>query len=303
MDSEFQPDIAGNQKPQYPAPLDWVGMNQVELPIIVVNKTAGIQSLPAYCDLLISLDEPESKGIHMSRLYSEALEFLSKRQLTFVNLVELSQKMIETHDEVSSSSCISVDFEYMLKQASLSTDNSGWRIYPVQFSVINSNGQISCRFSLSISYSSTCPCSAALSRQAVAEDFMDQFSHKSNFSREEVLQWILSESSQGAVPHAQRSVARVEIQLDDYENFSIDDLISQLESVLKTPVQSFVKREDEKEFARLNGSNMMFSEDAARILINLFEADENILDYSIHVEHQESLHPHNAVVMTTKKHG
>ena len=36
------------------------------------------------------------------------------------------------------------------------------------------------------------------------------------------------------------------------------------EGALKTPVQSAVKREDEQAFARLNGRNLMFCEDAAR---------------------------------------
>ena len=51
--------------------------------------------------------------------------------------------------------------------------------------------------------------------------------------------------------------------------------IDRIESSLKTPVQAAVKREDEQEFARLNGQNLMFCEDAARRL-------QHELDKSLH---------------------
>ena len=37
-----------------------------------------------------------------------------------------------------------------------------------------------------------------------------------------------------------------------------------MEAALGTPVQTAVKREDEQAFARLNGRNLMFCEDAPR---------------------------------------
>jgi len=72
------------------------------------------------------------------------------------------------------------------------------------------------------------------------------------------------------------------------------------EGALKTPVQTAVKREDEQEFARLNGSNQMFCEDAARRLKNALNAQSEYLDFWVRVEHIESLHAHDAVAMVTK---
>ncbi len=300
MNKKSQPDIISSSKALYQSALDWVGMNQVELPVIIANKTAGIQSLPARCDLLISLDDPEMKGIHMSRLYIEAQEFLSNRQLNFMNLIELTQRMINSHSDVSSSACVNVDFEYMVKQPALKTDQFGWRFYPIQFSVVNSSQQLLTKFTFEIHYSSTCPCSAALSRQIVQEEFLSDHQTKEVLTKEEVVAWLNSSRSQAAVPHAQRSTARIEIQLEEFTGFTIDEWISKCEAALGTSVQSLVKREDEQEFARLNGSNMMFSEDAARKLVECLDNDENVIDYTIQVEHHESLHPHNAVVITSK---
>ena len=56
-----------------------------------------------------------------------------------------------------------------------------------------------------------------------------------------------------------------------------------------------MKREDEREFARLNAENPMFCEDAARRLVPAIEALPGVRGYEISVRHLESLHPHDAV--------
>jgi GTP cyclohydrolase I len=80
----------------------------------------------------------------------------------------------------------------------------------------------------------------------------------------------------------------------------IENLIDQVEETLGTAVQSAVKREDEQEFAVLNGANLMFCEDAARRICSLLDEKEGLRDYRIEVRHMESLHPHDAVAITTK---
>jgi GTP cyclohydrolase I len=91
------------------------------------------------------------------------------------------------------------------------------------------------------------------------------------------------------------------VRLDgDRKDFPIDDLINQVEDALKTPVQAAVKREDEQEFARLNGQNLMFCEDAARRVKNALDMESDYTDYWVRVDHVESLHPHNAVSIVTK---
>ncbi len=70
-----------------------------------------------------------------------------------------------------------------------------------------------------------------------------------------------------ATPHSQRSVAEIKVQLNHkVTDFPVIALIDAIEDALQTPVQAAVKRADEQEFARLNGQNLMFCEDAARRL-------------------------------------
>ena len=91
-----------------------------------------------------------------------------------------------------------------------------------------------------------------------------------------------------ATPHSQRSTAKALVRLDDSHNdLPITALVDQLEGALKTPVQSAVKREDEQEFARLNGKNPMFVEDAGRRLKTALDDDPRWNDFWVRIEHHE----------------
>ncbi|MEK6556352.1 MAG: GTP cyclohydrolase, FolE2/MptA family, partial [Bdellovibrionota bacterium] len=159
--------------------------------------------------------------------------------------------------------------------------------------------------SVQILYSSTCPCSAALSRRLVAEKFIDDFKTIPLVSAETVMKWLEDEKSIVAVPHSQRSEADINVKLSSSvlatdTDFSPLDLINLAEKAVGTPVQSAVKRIDEQEFARLNGENLMFCEDAARKLQAAFAQAPEVLDYRIEVQHLESLHAHDAVAIAVK---
>ena len=65
-------------------------------------------------------------------------------------------------------------------------------------------------------------------------------------------------------------------------------------------MQTAVKREDEQEFALLNGQNLMFIEDAGRKLKIALAADQRLADFWVRIEHHESLHAHDAVGVFTK---
>ena len=83
----------------------------------------------------------------------------------------------------------------------------------------------------------------------------------------------------------------------------IEDLVELCRKHVPTEVQIVVKRKDEQAFAELNGSNLLFSEDVARILhqaLDEWYEEEKIFDFSVSISHEESLHPWNAIAVTTK---
>ena len=161
--------------------------------------------------------------------------------------------------------------------------------------------EFSLEMGLEVLYSSTCPCSAALARQLIQEQFADDFAGADKVDFEAVREWLGSEEGVRATPHAQRSAAELRVRLTPtFQMFPIVELIDEIENALKTPVQATVKREDEKAFAELNGSNLMFCEDAGRRIQTALNSDERILDFWVRCTHYESLHPHNAVSVVTK---
>jgi len=161
--------------------------------------------------------------------------------------------------------------------------------------------EFSLEMGLEVLYSSTCPCSAALARQLIQEQVEQDFAGQKEIDVDAVRRWLGSEEGVKATPHAQRSAAELRVRLTpSFQMFPIVELIDEIESALKTPVQAAVKREDEKAFAELNGSNLMFCEDAGRRIQTALNADDRILDFWVRCTHYESLHPHNAVAVVTK---
>jgi GTP cyclohydrolase I len=161
--------------------------------------------------------------------------------------------------------------------------------------------EFSLEMGLEILYSSTCPCSAALSRQLIQQQFEKDFGAAGSVDLKKVRDWLGTEEGILATPHSQRSAAELRVRLTPtFQMFPIIELIDEVENSLQTPVQATVKREDEQAFALLNGRNLMFCEDAGRRIQIALNEDERILDFWARCTHFESLHPHNAVSVITK---
>lgn len=302
QDINKKPDMASELRSPIATTLDRVGMSQVELPILIKDHKGGLATIPARAELYVSLDDPHAKGIHMSRLYLKAKEFFAAYPLSFPSLASLTEAMLETHKDLSFSAHVAVSFEYIQAKKALVSDETGYRFYPVTLSMTRGPGtKLVYEMQLEIIYSSTCPCSAALARQVVKDQFLSDFAGQEQLNIKDVTDWIASEKSQAAVPHAQRSKVNLNLKFKEVSaKLDLNYWINLIETTLATPVQAAVKREDEQEFARLNGTNMMFSEDAARRLKACLDKQARVADYQIKVEHLESLHAHNAVVITSK---
>ena len=290
------PDVSVMTRPVFGAPISRVGMQKIEMPVLLNGLT-----LPARIDAFVSLDKSEARGIHMSRLYLDLVEVLRKQSLCGKTLHVLLRQFLAGHSQLSRAAEISVQFQLPVERAGLLSGEPGHRLYPVNLrGVIEEDFRLF--FSTEILYSSTCPCSAALARELVRGQFVETHAGK-ELDLDTVADWLTSEKVKIATPHAQRSIAKLAVELADPQNVGFAEWISVIdhaESALGTPVQAAVKRVDEQEFARLNGENLMFCEDAARKLRAALESSDAYLDYSIEVEHQESLHPHSAVAKVVK---
>lgn len=297
MTKQTLPDVAKETHAERFAPIDWVGMGAIELPVIL-KQADGQYRIPARVDAKVSLDKKPSRGIHMSRLYLLSQEMMTKSELTLGLLGTVTSEFLHTHEDLSSRAQVQVQFEAPLVRKALKSNNQAWRSYPVVLSAFNEEGKVSYFVEVIVTYSSTCPASAALSRQLIQDGFKQQFSSDQTLDFDIVHAWLGTPQGIMATPHAQRSFARVKAEVGP--DFQYGDLIDVVEEALQTAVQGAVKREDEQEFALRNGQNLMFCEDAARRVKDALDSKLAILDYVAEFSHVESLHPHNAVSHISK---
>lgn len=295
------PDIAAEPRQAQAGVLDWVGMGEIEMPVALVGDHGRTLSSGARVNAFVNLKRGDVRGIHMSRLYLHLDKVLSNEPVTPAVVRRLLKDFLESHADLSDRAMVRIHFDHLVRRNALASDNSGWKSYPVTITGVLDRGHFSLELGLEAAYSSTCPCSAALARQLIQEQFEADFAAGKPVDREAVLAWLGTEQGILATPHSQRSIAAVKLRLvPSFQDFPIVDVIDRIEDALKTPVQTAVKRVDEQAFALLNGQNLMFCEDAARRMQAALDRDERISDFWLRATHLESLHAHDAVAVATK---
>lgn len=259
-----------------PVDIEKVGISNFRVPLKIKQKDGGIQEVEASIVGTVSL-EGVKKGINMSRIIRTFYTFKDN----VFNLFELNKVLDAYQDKLGSFDAhILVSFNYRYWQYSLrSVDekgnkNGGWQYYKITFEV-NKNKEVENIIHFDFVYSSACPCSTELSLYA------------------------MESRNQYAIPHSQRSIARISIRMT--EIVWIEDLIALCRQALKTETLVFCKREDEQAFAELNAANVKFVEDAVRLLYEQLNLDERILDFKVIASHNESLHSHDAIAVITKE--
>jgi GTP cyclohydrolase I len=252
--------------------IEKVGISGFKLPLKIKTRNGEFIEVEATIVGTVSL-EGEKKGINMSRILRT---FYKNREYVF-DIDKLTDILKQYQKDLGSYEAqILISFNYRLWIESLRSrdkdgnKNGGWQYYKTCFDVsIDSQGIINKVIHFDFVYSSACPCSTELSIHAA--------------------------ETRGiyAIPHSQRSVARISILFNSI--VWIEDLHDLCKKVLKTETLVFCKREDEQAFAEMNGANVKFVEDAARLLYSELLKNKNIIEFKIILSHNESLHNHNAI--------
>lgn len=286
-------------KPTVETPIPKVGVRNVRVPIKYKRKGETPIKLETKVSMYVNLTE-ELKGINMSRLSRTLYEYVDADDHVSTDfmsdLLESFQEKLGAKDAY-----VKFRFNYPVRKKSLISDNSGWMYYPVMFEAKLVDGKMTFTMNVSITYSSTCPCSTELSemlyrsREVIRNGEVISIDDLEEADRARYPDGIVE-----GTPHAQRSIADVKIRFSKDNPIWIEDLIETVEERIKTPVQIICKREDEQEFARLNHSNQMFVEDAVRAIGDTVDKLPEVLDWAIVVNHFESLHPSEAVAVAFK---
>ena len=288
MNAPTLPDIAMQISTQAQPALDFVGMQQIALPV----QLAGTP-LACRVDAGVSLDDASARGIHMSRLYL-ALQDLEQQPLTLPAVQQVLRQFLDSHAGLAQRAYLNLRGELLLKRPALISPLAGWKAYPVALNTRLDATGFHVELQLTLGYSSTCPCSAALARQLIQQRFIDDFAGKS-LDQADILAWLGSSEGILATPHSQRSKARLQLRLDPtLQELPLLHWLDSAEAALGTALQTAVKRADEQAFALANGQNLMFCEDAARRLHRALRAQNGLLGFALEVVHAESLHAHDA---------
>ena len=289
------PDVAASGNAGSLLPLEWVGMQGIALPLWL-EEGGQAQQVHACADVHVDVPDPRVKGIHMSRLYTLLDAFAAAGPVDAAELAALLRRMVDSHADCASTQArLALSFPLLRRQPALLTAGlAGWKAYPVRLQATLSPHGFAMTLALEVGYSSTCPCSAALARQLLADGFAAQFG-SGRIDADAARGWLLEHASL-ATPHSQRSTATVTVQLAQNAELDLFALIDLVEAALATPLQTAVKRADEQAFARLNGANLMYVEDAARRVQAALAP--RYAQASVAVRHMESLHPHDAVART-----
>ncbi len=268
---ETLPDMQNSENNSPKVDIQHVGIQNFKIPLEIATRQGGMQHVHCSVTGTVSL-KAFKKGINMSRIIRTFYEYeeCDLHAGTLQNVVKEYLQRLE-----ACSARLAIAFDYPIKQKSLRSGLSGYQYYPVVFeTVTTSKEEVQQFLHVDFEYSSACPCSYELSLHANL--------HK----------------GVAAVPHSQRSVARLSLEYDGF--LWIEEVVEMCQRALQTETQVMVKREDEQAFAEMNAAHLKFVEDAVRLLHEELNQEKRIKDFRIFASHQESLHSHDAISVLVK---
>jgi len=266
MNNQNLPDIQ-NSKDEYDKRINWVGIRNYKIPFNVKTKDGGVTSTVGTVSLAVDLST-ESRGVNMSR-FSQVIEKALEKKLLdsdLVNdMVDACRIQLQQTD-----SRIRIDFPYFVKKKAPVSGEESHFYYDCHFEGVLEDGKKDLFLSVSVMYTSLCPCSKEMSSNG---------------------------NGAGHGAHNQRSVGTIRIRFKDMKNFIwIEDLAEIIEKAGSCPIWNTLKRPDEKYVTERAYDNPGFVEDMVRkIAVVLDEMNDKIDYYQVTADHDESIHQCNAI--------
>ncbi len=253
-------------------PIQKVGITKLDFPINLLLRNGKSQIVHGKVSAYVSLDDSNARGINMSRLARCFYDVMGDRE--GIDLLEFFKVVDRYKNELPSTNAyLKVRFDLPMQKSALREDHLGWVYYPVVLEIEDKNGIIKSYLTVTYTYSSACPCSKELSEFSVQE--LDT----------------------PAISHSQRSFAVAKVQFDsNNENMLwIEDIIDMLRTAQPTELMpGIVTRVGEFSFAQLVASHSGFVEDVLRRFYAILNTDSRVIDFSVSVDHQESLNQNHA---------
>lgn len=242
-----------------------VGSRDATVPIKIIRKDGSVNQCTGKMSMYTDLT-PEVKGTNMSR-YRILIEEILQQDEYYIHEV-VPHLLQECKSRLKSDNAyVKIKFDYFLKRKAPVSGIESHMDYRGNMEGRLVNGVERLYLTVDVMYASLCPCSKEI-------------------------------SDYGA--HNQRSVANVTVEIDESKGVLwIEDIIDMVERSASAPIINALKRVDEAYQTELMYENPVFVEDMVRkVAVELDkELDNRIKDYSVVVNHYESIHTSVAVAV------
>ena len=246
-----------SQKDKRGIDIQKVGVNGVDVPLIIERKNADNQIVSAKARVSVTLPHSH-RGTHMSR-FIEILSDYSRKNLLGVDIKGL---LIDVCKKLESESAhVKFDFKYFINKKAPVSEMEFPVAYDCSFQGDLDGDDYNFILGVKVPITTLCPCSKEISKYSA---------------------------------HNQRTMVKVKVSYKENDIIWLEDLIDEIENCGSSQVYSILKRCDEKYVTETAYENPKFVEDVLRDVVGLLKNNEKITFYEVEVEAQESIHNHNA---------
>lgn len=239
-----------------------VGINQVDLPLIIQRKNESNQVVNAKARVSVSLPK-HYKGTHMSR-FVEVLSEWKNKNLLGVDIKGCLAAIIKKLNAQSGE--LKFKFKYFIDKKSPVTKISSPMSYDCSFegSILNfgkKDEEYKFTLGVKVPVTTLCPCSKDISECGA---------------------------------HNQRAVISVKVSYNEENHIWIEDLIKTIEKCGSSEIYPLLKRLDEKFVTEKAYKNPKFVEDILRDVVLELRKNPIIESFEVECEAFESIHNHSA---------
>jgi GTP cyclohydrolase IB len=237
--------------------IDKVGIKGIRHPIVVKDKSAGVQHTIAGFSMYVHLPH-DFKGTHMSRF----VEILNQhgRDISVESFEDILREMVQKLE--AKSGHIEMSFPYFVTKTAPVSGVQSLLDYDITFIGEINNGRYRFTMKVQVPVTSLCPCSKKISERGA---------------------------------HNQRSHVTLTVRTNS--SVWIEELVRYAEEQASCELYGLLKRPDEKYVTERAYDNPKFVEDMVRDIAVVLNADERIDAYVIESENFESIHNHSAYAL------
>lgn len=235
-----------------------VGIKAIRHPIMVADKSSGIQHTIATFNMYVGLPH-NFKGTHMSRF----VEILNShdREISVESFAPMLHEMVERLE--AETGHIEMTFPYFINKAAPVSGVQSLMDYEVTFiGEVLPGGASEFKMKIVVPVTSLCPCSKKISERGA---------------------------------HNQRS--HVTVTVSTRERVWIEEVVQWVEGEASCELFGLLKRPDEKWVTERAYDNPKFVEDMVRDVAGLLNAEPRVYAFVVESENFESIHNHSAYAL------